>query len=522
MNTFLLLGLLFINVVGHYSDALPQFVANILGEGCFALAVIALVRIERLPIRETLRLRWPGWRPMALSVVLAMCAWLVGLTISVILSLVLGYSPPTSPDSYPQTPGAALLLLVATTVAAPICEEIMFRGYVQRAYERWGTPAGILIGSLIFCLYHLRFLGLLGLVPIALLLGVAAWRSGSLFPGMMLHAVYNGMVCVVIIANAFFPQTTAVAAAAVLVLFSAIMIPLSLVALWLLWRYTSAAPAPVAAPLAGWRRWVWVLPLLAVLGIYGYAAVLEVLTGRFPEVFAVESLELQSPPAWREDVHTWNYEIRTASNGIVGNAACTLTPSDAVLRLDCQMNHKQFSQKALALSPTLSAASSDKRSWEQTLSWAQDSLQIVTLERIQEMENRSPILWNLPQLSAGLTVTRGQAIQTTDLTSATLLQDEWPWRLSALPFAIAYGSKTAFVWVDDLGQVHTDDAYVGVAGGEQIWTPAGNFVTWKVALTYATAKDEKVELAAWYNVEAPYTLVRYDDGVVSYLLSSAQ
>lgn len=523
VNTFLLLGLFFIIVVGRYGDALPQFVASILGEGFLALAVIALVRLERLPIRETLRLRWPGWQPVALSVILALGVWIVGVTISLTLSLLLGYTAPTSPDAYPQTPWDALLMLTATMVAAPVCEEIMFRGYVQRAYDRWGAGGGIVICSAIFALYHLRFLGLLGLAPIALMLGLVAWRSGSLVPGMVMHAVYNGMASMVILASAFFPLTTVIATMGGLVCLSVVMAPLALAALWLLWRHTSTPIIPPLPRLVGWRRWAWPLPLLAVLGIYGYAAFREVLLGRFPEVLAVESLALQPPLAWEETAHIWNYEIRTPFNEAIGDAACTLTPYDTFLQLSCQMQHRAFVDQLPFLSPPRDAAAeNEERFWNHNLSWARDSLQVMTLERMQGDEENPPVFWDLPRLSTELTVTHEETLQKTDLTSATLLQDEWPWRLSALPFDIAYGSKTAFVWVDNAGQIHTDKVYVGVAGGEPVWTPAGNFVAWKVTLTYTAAEEEEIEMAAWYDVDAPHTLVRYDDGTVRYLLSSVK
>ncbi|MBN2006488.1 MAG: CPBP family intramembrane metalloprotease [Anaerolineae bacterium] len=522
VNTFLLLGLFFIIVVGRYSDALPQFAVSILGEIFLALVVIALVFFERLPIRETLRLRWVGWKPPALSIILALSVWFIGATISIILALLLGYTPPTSPESIPQTFGGTVLLLIATMVAAPICEEIMFRGYVQRAYDRWGAWAGIVVCSAIFTLYHLRFLGLLGLAPVALMLGVVAWRSESLLPGMAMHAAYNGMASIVIIVNAFFPFTTVLATTGGLICLSAVMIPLSLVAIWLFWQYTSVPVMPVPSHLAGWRRWIWVLPLLVILGIYGYAAFREVLLGRFPEVLAVESLELQPPSAWEEGAHTWNYEIRTTFDEVVGDAACTLTPAEAVLQLNCRMQHRPFTDQLPFLTPALSTDDENEgRFWNQDLSWTRDDLQVITLERMQGSQEDPSVFWHLTGSSAELTVTHEDTVQKTDLTSATLLQDEWPWRLSALPFKIAYGSKTTLVRADGAGQIQTEEVYVGVTGSESVWTPIGSFVTWKVVLSYATAGEE-TELAAWYAVEAPHILVQYDDGVVRYLLSSVK
>ena len=43
----------------------------------------------------------------------------------------------------------------------------MFRGYVQRAYDRGKPLTGIMVGGLIFALYHLQFQGLFALLPVA-------------------------------------------------------------------------------------------------------------------------------------------------------------------------------------------------------------------------------------------------------------------------------------------------------------------------------------------------------------------
>jgi hypothetical protein len=54
---------------------------------------------------------------------------------------------------------------------------------------------------------------------------------------------------------------------------------------------------------------------------------------------------------------------------------------------------------------------------------------------------------------------------------------------------------------------------VVVQGGEPIATPAGNYLAWRV---------EVGEQTAWYDVEPPHTLLRYDDGQSIYLLTGVE
>ena len=80
---------------------------------------------------------------------------------------------------------------VATS--AGICEETGFRGYIQRPIEQGpGAPIAIFVSSLLFMLLHLtKGWALPGMIPVVfgagVLLGLLAWSSGSLIPGMIGH-----------------------------------------------------------------------------------------------------------------------------------------------------------------------------------------------------------------------------------------------------------------------------------------------------------------------------------------------
>jgi membrane protease YdiL (CAAX protease family) len=96
-------------------------------------------------------------------------------------------------------PGAILkwIAVVIAAASAGICEETGFRGYMQTPLEgRFGPRLAILISSVMFTLLHLNkgWAGL-GMVPIVfgagVLLGMIAWTSGSLIPGMIGHTIMD-------------------------------------------------------------------------------------------------------------------------------------------------------------------------------------------------------------------------------------------------------------------------------------------------------------------------------------------
>ena len=85
------------------------------------------------------------------------------------------------------------LIMLAVTPA--ICEELIFRGYAQRQFERAGGPAlAILLSGVLFGLYHLRLTQLLPLTAIGLYLAYLTWRTGSIWPAIVAHFVNNGVI----------------------------------------------------------------------------------------------------------------------------------------------------------------------------------------------------------------------------------------------------------------------------------------------------------------------------------------
>jgi len=88
-------------------------------------------------------------------------------------------------------------VVVVSAMSAGICEETGFRGYMQRPIElRHGANVAILISSLFFMALHLtKGWATLGMVPIVfgagVLLGMLAWSSGALIPGMIGHTIMD-------------------------------------------------------------------------------------------------------------------------------------------------------------------------------------------------------------------------------------------------------------------------------------------------------------------------------------------
>ncbi len=85
----------------------------------------------------------------------------------------------------------ALVILVVSVTPA-ICEEIFFRGFVQKSFELKLKPIWALsITSIFFALYHFNPYGLISLFFLSIFLGWFAYRGKSILLSMTIHFLNN-------------------------------------------------------------------------------------------------------------------------------------------------------------------------------------------------------------------------------------------------------------------------------------------------------------------------------------------
>lgn len=96
--------------------------------------------------------------------------------------------------------------VLAVVVVAPICEELLFRGF---AFSGWVGKIGpwfaILIPALLFTCLHVQYgwAGLLYVFVLGVTLGVVRWRTGSVYPCIALHAAANLYSCIEVARHAW-------------------------------------------------------------------------------------------------------------------------------------------------------------------------------------------------------------------------------------------------------------------------------------------------------------------------------
>lgn len=89
--------------------------------------------------------------------------------------------------------GASVLLLVLlVVVGAPLVEELVYRGLLQRSFAaRISEPLALLVASAWFAVIHFRALELPGLFVAGLVFGACLLVTGRLGTAMIAHAAFN-------------------------------------------------------------------------------------------------------------------------------------------------------------------------------------------------------------------------------------------------------------------------------------------------------------------------------------------
>jgi len=85
-----------------------------------------------------------------------------------------------------------MTLILIITIAAPICEELLFRGWLWSALERWMSPAGVILTtSVLFAAFHLDPAQAIPLIVTGCFFGWLRYTTNAVGPAIAAHMTNN-------------------------------------------------------------------------------------------------------------------------------------------------------------------------------------------------------------------------------------------------------------------------------------------------------------------------------------------
>jgi len=173
------------------------FLSVIIGQGFMLVPLLGFLKLRNEPIVKRLRLN-----PVSKNIALCAASLALGLTVlSDELDRVIQIVFP-QPDYIldlnialqPESAIGFILLFLAIVIIAPVGEELLFRGFLQQFLEQhWkDVTRAILVTSLFFAIIHMNSYWLIQIYILGIFLGYLSWRTGSVIPSLILHAINNG------------------------------------------------------------------------------------------------------------------------------------------------------------------------------------------------------------------------------------------------------------------------------------------------------------------------------------------
>ena len=181
----------------HLPSRVPTYILTI----CYEFVLVGYVWLgawlRRTKLRDLIGGRWAQWKDFWTDVLVAFIFWLVILGVLTTLSYLVHFNG-TEAASFlmPQTL-REMILWVVLAVTAGFCEELIFRGYLQRQCLALtqNVAAAVILQGLIFGTAH-AYQGARGIIVISvygMMFGALAAMRKSLRPGMMQHATEDGI-----------------------------------------------------------------------------------------------------------------------------------------------------------------------------------------------------------------------------------------------------------------------------------------------------------------------------------------
>lgn len=163
-----------------------------------ALPPVLLARARNLHIASTFRLKRPRAIDVLLTVLLGplviiagACAGMIAL---ILIRNVFGSLSLNPTDITSTMKGGVLWSLFLIAVVPAICEEMLFRGLIQRGLEKMGIGWSIALSGLLFGLFHFDFQRFAAQTLIGMVAAYVVYRTGSIVNGMILHFMHNGLL----------------------------------------------------------------------------------------------------------------------------------------------------------------------------------------------------------------------------------------------------------------------------------------------------------------------------------------
>ncbi len=159
------------------------------------LPTFLYIRLAGIRWTTTIPFRLPDFPISMATVFIGVSAWAVGYALFFLQNQILPAPGPYIQffESLQKLLNENVVLGILVIAVAPgICEEILFRGFIQAAFiQRFGALWGILFTGLLFGFFHLDIYRLLPTAVLGWVFGWLVYQSGTILVSIFAHILHN-------------------------------------------------------------------------------------------------------------------------------------------------------------------------------------------------------------------------------------------------------------------------------------------------------------------------------------------
>lgn len=154
---------------------------------------LIFLRLKGFPLKATLRLNKINLKQIVYIVLIMIFSYPIAVFLNTIIINILNIfgEPAITSVPIPDSGKKYLLSLFVIGITPGICEEVMFRGTMMRAYEVLGKKKAIIYSAILFGIFHLNLQNLLGPIFLGFILAIIVYKTNSIYASMLAHGISN-------------------------------------------------------------------------------------------------------------------------------------------------------------------------------------------------------------------------------------------------------------------------------------------------------------------------------------------
>ena len=184
------------SILSGADPGLTTYLAMFIGQGFLVLPVLIYLKRKSFDFRDSLRLNFVSRDIIYATFFISIGAMILSDELNILIGMIIPI-----PDSFlqieallkPKDHFSLVLLVITIVIIAPIGEELLFRGFLQKGLEKaWNdVTRAILFSSLFFAVIHFNPFWIIQIYFLGVLLGFLAWKTNSIIPCIIFHMIIN-------------------------------------------------------------------------------------------------------------------------------------------------------------------------------------------------------------------------------------------------------------------------------------------------------------------------------------------